>query len=52
MKFCFGIDATKRLYELAGKLPPDAWETLIRPAKHEVKLFFYSDPLISGGLAY
>ena len=37
VKFVFGIDATKRLYELAGELPPDAWKTLIRPAKHEVK---------------
>ena len=37
VKFVFGIDATKRLYELAGELPPDAWKTLVRPAKHEVK---------------
>jgi hypothetical protein len=37
VKFVFGIDATKRLYELAGELPPDAWKTLIRPAKHAVK---------------
>ena len=37
VQFVFGIDATKRLYELAGELPPDAWKTLIRPAKHEVK---------------
>ena len=37
MKFVFGIDATKRLYELAGELPPDAWKTLLRPAKHAVK---------------
>ncbi len=37
VKFVFGIDATKRLYELAGELPPDAWKILARPAKHEVK---------------
>ena len=37
VKFVFGIDATKRLYELAGELPPEAWKTLVRPAKHEVK---------------
>ena len=37
VKFVFGIDATKRLYELAGELPPDAWKTLLRPAKHKVK---------------
>jgi hypothetical protein len=37
VKFVFGIDATKRLYELAGELPPEAWKTLVRPAKHAVK---------------
>ena len=37
VKFVFGIDATKKLYELAGELPPDAWKTLIRRAKHKVK---------------
>ena len=37
VKFVFGIDATRRLYELAGELPPEAWKTLVRPAKHEVK---------------
>jgi hypothetical protein len=37
VKFVFGIDATKRLYELAGELPPDAWKTLVRRAKHQVK---------------
>jgi hypothetical protein len=33
VKFVFGIDATKRLYELAGDLPPEAWKTLVRRAK-------------------
>lgn len=37
VKFTFGIDATKRLYELAGELPPEAWKTLVRPAKYQVK---------------
>jgi hypothetical protein len=37
VKFVFGIDATKKLYELAGDLPPNAWKTLVRRAKHEVK---------------
>jgi len=37
VKFVFGIDATKRLYELAGELPPDAWKTLVRRAKYAVK---------------
>ena len=37
VKFVFGIDATKRLYELAGELPPDAWKTLVRRAKYKVK---------------
>jgi hypothetical protein len=37
VKFVFGIDATKRLYELAGELPPEAWKTLVRRAKHTVK---------------
>ena len=35
--FVFGIDATKKLYELAGNLPPEAWKTLVRPAKYQVK---------------
>jgi hypothetical protein len=37
VKFVFGIDATKRLYELAGELPPDAWKTLVCRAKHKIK---------------
>lgn len=37
VKFVFGIDATGRLYELAGELPLDAWKTLIRRVKHKVK---------------
>ena len=37
VKFVFGIDATKKLYELAGDLPPDAWKTLVRRAKYSVK---------------
>jgi len=37
VKFVFGIDATRRLYELAGELPPEAWKTLVRRAKHTVK---------------
>jgi hypothetical protein len=37
VKFVFGIDATKKLYELAGDLPPNAWKTLVRRAKYEVQ---------------
>jgi len=37
VKFVFGIDATKKLYELAAELPPHAWKTLVRRAKHTVK---------------
>lgn len=37
VKFVFGIDATRGLYELAGELPPDAWKTLIRRAKYAVQ---------------
>jgi hypothetical protein len=37
VKFVFGIDATAKLYELAGNLPPEAWKTLVRRAKHDVK---------------
>ena len=36
-QFVFGIDATKKLYELAGDLPPNAWKTLLRRAKYKVK---------------
>ena len=37
VKFVFGIDATKGLYELAAELPENAWKTLVRRAKHVVK---------------
>jgi hypothetical protein len=37
VKFVFGIDAMKHLYELAGDLPPEAWKTLVRRAKHAIK---------------
>jgi Transposase DDE domain group 1 len=37
VRFVFGIDATKTLYALAGELPPNAWKTLVRRAKYEVK---------------
>jgi len=37
VKFVFGIDATSKLYELAGESPPTAWKTLVRRTKHEVK---------------
>jgi hypothetical protein len=37
VKFVFGIDATTKLYELAGELPPSAWETLVRRPKYEVR---------------
>jgi len=35
--FVFGIDATPKLYALAGELPLEAWKTLVRRAKYEVK---------------
>ncbi len=37
VKFVFGIDATQKLYGLAGELPLEAWKTLERRAKHAVK---------------
>jgi Transposase DDE domain group 1 len=37
VRFVFGIDAMKNLYALAGELPQNAWKTLVRRAKHEVK---------------
>jgi hypothetical protein len=37
VKFVFGIDATKALYERAAELPESAWKTLVRPARYEVK---------------
>jgi hypothetical protein len=36
-KFVFGIDATQKLYELAGELRPEAWKILERRVKHTVK---------------
>jgi hypothetical protein len=35
--FVFGIDATKTLYLQAGELPQNAWKTLLRRPKYEVK---------------
>jgi len=37
VRFIFGIDATKKLYELAEKVPPSAWKTLVRRKKRTVK---------------
>ena len=37
VRFIFGIDATDKLYELAEKLPPEAWKVLRRRVKHPVK---------------
>jgi hypothetical protein len=37
VRFVFGIDAMKNLYALAGEVPQNAWKTLVRRAKHEVK---------------
>jgi Transposase DDE domain group 1 len=37
VKFIFGIDATVKLYDLAGQLPPKAWKTLVRRVKKAVK---------------
>jgi hypothetical protein len=37
VKFVFGIDATNKLYELAGNLPPEAWKVLERRVKHQIK---------------
>lgn len=37
VRFIFGIDATSKLYELAGELPPEAWKMLVRRVKHVVK---------------
>jgi len=37
VRFIFGIDATDKLYELAGELPEEAWKTLQRRVKREVK---------------
>ena len=37
VRFVFGIDATDKLYKLAGELPPEAWKVLTRRVKHQVK---------------
>lgn len=37
VRFIFGIDAAIHLYELAEKLPPEAWKVLQRRVKHPVK---------------
>jgi hypothetical protein len=37
VRFIFGVDATDNLYERAEKLPPEAWKTLTRRVKREVK---------------
>ena len=37
VRFVFGIDATPNLYEIAGKLPQEAWKRLTRRVKHQVK---------------
>jgi hypothetical protein len=37
VKFVFGIDAMKNLYELAESLPKHAWKELVRRVKHERK---------------
>ena len=37
VKFVFGIDAMKNLYELVENLPENAWKVLDRRAKYEVK---------------
>ena len=37
VNFIFGIDAMPNLYELAEKLPKNAWKRLKRPARYDVK---------------
>jgi hypothetical protein len=37
VRFVFGIDAMRNLYELAEQLPDSAWTPLARPAKYRVK---------------
>lgn len=37
VKFVFGIDAMKNLYELAENLPTNAWKVLVRRVKQAVK---------------
>ena len=37
VRFVFGIDATDTLYELAEKIPPEAWKVLDRRMKRQIK---------------
>lgn len=37
VQFVFGIDAMPNLYEIAEKLPPNAWKVLVRRVKRPVK---------------
>lgn len=37
VSFVFGIDASKKLYELAENLPDGAWAVLSRPARYDVR---------------
>lgn len=37
VKFVFGIDARRKLYELAENLPNSAWKRLARPARYAVQ---------------
>ena len=37
VRFILGIDAMPNLYEIAEKLPKNAWDELRRPAKYEVQ---------------
>jgi hypothetical protein len=37
VQFVFGIDATPKLYEIAGELPLEAWKVLARRVKRQVK---------------
>ena len=37
VQFIFGVNATANLHVLADDLPAEAWQTLIRPPRYEVK---------------
>ena len=37
VKFIFGLRAAQNLYEYVENLPRNAWQELVRPAKHRVK---------------
>jgi len=37
VRFLFGFDATDNLKEIADNLPPDAWQSLLRPPRYQVK---------------